>query len=84
MTKEEMEREIVEQRQLGNTLAQVLLVLLHRLATVDERVAERIVSDLNLIHPVQEGAGQELLEELLQALSRLGHEVPTEAGRQIQ
>ncbi|MDE0124446.1 MAG: hypothetical protein OXN97_07710 [Bryobacterales bacterium] len=91
MTKEAMEREIVELGQQVGTLTQVLLALVHRfadvaqcLAEVDEILAADIVSDLELLQPIQEGAGEELLREPLQALSQLGHDVPAEAGGQTQ
>ena len=86
-----MEKEIVELGQQVGTLTQVLLVLVHRfadvahrLSDVDEILAADMVSDLDLLQSVQEGAGQELLQELLQALGQLGHEGPAYAGRQTQ
>lgn len=86
-----MEREFVELGQQVGTLTQVLPALVHRFAdvaqrltAVDEILAADIVSDPDLLQPIQERAGEELLQELLQALCQLGHDVPAEAGGQTR
>ena len=69
-----MEKEIVGLEQQVDTLTQVLLLLIHRLADVDEIVAEDIVADLDPLLSVQEEAGKELLQDLMQGLGELGHD----------
>ena len=69
--------EIVKLGQQVNALAQVLLLLIHSLADVDETVGEDIVADLDPLQSVQEEAGKELLQDFMQGLAELGHDVPT-------
>lgn len=82
MTKEELAQEIAELGQRASTLAPVLLAVIHRLSDRDEIVVEEIISTLDLLDlllPDQEGAGKELLQDLLQGLSDLGHDAPAQA-----
>lgn len=72
MTPQEIEKEFKELSELGSAISQVLLTIIHRINWRNESLGKDIIDHLELILPVQEGAGKKWLQELIEALKQLG------------